>query len=79
MNSDPWKQLSLITSALNNSKDLYSHDEHKLKSGTFANNGSDSSLDNSNNFKVVIRIRPPLGREINPYAPFISAVNLYYK
>eukprot|EP00826_Nyctotherus_ovalis_P017017 TRINITY_DN14970_c0_g1_i2.p1 TRINITY_DN14970_c0_g1~~TRINITY_DN14970_c0_g1_i2.p1 ORF type:complete len:100 (+),score=1.76 TRINITY_DN14970_c0_g1_i2:65-364(+) len=68
MSTDTWKHSSIATPSNNSSLD-----DSKLKA-TQVGRHNEFAMEGNSNFKVMIRIRPPLDREINPLVPFQSAV-----
>jgi len=70
MNMSAWKQLPIIPNNPNHSRDSY-YEDHRSRSSK----GFNDVTTDSGNFKVVIRVRPPLEREMTPYVPFQSAVS----
>ena len=72
-----WKQYTPIATNRNANRDLTAVEEAKAKTGMVMKGLSENMLQDSgnNNFKVVIRIRPPLERETTPNVPFQSTVS----
>lgn len=70
MNMSAWKQLPPASISANPSRESY-YEDHRAKT---SKNYGETISESSGNFKVVIRIRPPLERETVPYVQFQSSV-----